>query len=287
MEDSFTFTFIDFGGDFSLTEMPCHDDKLFESHEHSKKRFRSAPNTPEKQTRGIRTLTKKANTGSVVKNFSQISAQSPLHKEAYGILYPDLPPLEPSKKLLTPQKFKEKTATPAKKCLFAISRRDLFKRVFSNTIVVANIFRYLSDGDLYRLSMVSRSLRDSLELDVSAYERYRRFSRAYEYSKENYRITPPKSPRRDDGLAEQSTDSKNFSYFCDVSIGTLSPFRPLLIVRVSDRQHAEQEPVVGEVSAVPQGVRGGELHRAVPGRQRLRLHLLPEVRQLRQRPRPV
>lgn len=62
----------------------------------------------------------------------------------------------------------------------------------------------------------------------------------------------------------------------DVSVG--------LTIDFPDRQGVEQEPVVGEVPAVQQAIRGGELHRAVSGHQQLRVHLLPEVQQLRQQP---
>ncbi|XP_018569958.1 uncharacterized protein LOC108909965 [Anoplophora glabripennis] len=206
--------------DLGSTEKPYHEIKICRNNEYGRKKFRSAPNTPKKQAWDVLDTPKRANTSSFVKNFSQINMQSPLNKEAYGILYPDLPPLEPCKKPLTPQKFKqnlEKTATPAKKCLFVTPRRDLFKKVFSNTIIVANIFRHLSDGDLYRLSMVSHSLKDSLRLDVNAYDRYRRFLYAHKSSKENYRITPPKSPEKEDSVAETDLDSKNFYYFCSIA----------------------------------------------------------------------
>lgn len=213
-----TSTVADYKADPESTEKPYHDSKIFKSNEHNKKRIRSAPNTPEKQTRGTRDLTKRANTSGITKSFSQVTMQSPLNKEAYGILYPYLPPLESCKKPLTPQKFKEKSTTQAKKCLFSVSQHSLFKRVFSNAVIVANIFRYMSDGDLYRLSMVSPSLKNSLALDVTAYGRYKRFSCDHKSSKENYRITPPKSPRKEDGAAEASPGSKNFYYFYDVSI---------------------------------------------------------------------
>ncbi|KAJ8957958.1 hypothetical protein NQ318_001957 [Aromia moschata] len=194
--------------------------KIFESYENATKKIRSAPNTPEMQLKPTRELGKKANTNSFVKNFSQFTVQSPLNKEAYGILYPDLPPLDPLRKPLTPQKFKEsleKSSTPAKKCLFTTSLKELFREVFTNNVIVSKIFVHLSDGDLYRLSMVSKTLKGSLMLDTKAYDRYCRFVRHYKGSKENYRITPPKSPKKDEGNAGDSPDSKNFYYFCSIA----------------------------------------------------------------------
>ncbi|KAJ8911322.1 hypothetical protein NQ315_017018 [Exocentrus adspersus] len=199
-------------------ETQYHERKIFKTNEH--KKIRSAPNTPQRQGTDSRDVARRANTSSFVKNFSQVNLQSPLNKEAYNILYPDLPPLEPCRKILTPQKFRDnlgKIITPAKKCLFTVSRRELFRKIFTNTIIVANIFKHLSDGDLYRLSMVSPSLKDALSLDAQAYDRYRKFLYAYRSSKENYRITPPKSPGKEDSLLETSPGSRNFHYFYDIA----------------------------------------------------------------------
>ncbi|KAJ8981925.1 hypothetical protein NQ317_002095 [Molorchus minor] len=67
--------------------------------------------------------------------------------------------------------------------------------------------------------MVSRSLKDSIMLNVKTYDRYRRFLHRHRSSKENYRITPPKSPQQKDNSLETISESKNFYYFCSVASG--------------------------------------------------------------------
>lgn len=185
-------------------------------------KFKSAPNTPQKQISSNKGYSRKANTNSFIKNFSQISvlAQSPLNKEAYDILYPDIPPLE-SLKTVTPQKIRDrldKASGPAKKCLFS-TRRDLFRKIVTNPIVMEHILKELSNGDLYRLSQVSKSLENAILCDVEASTRFKVYMKAFHTHKENYKITPPSSPEKDEeetGSASPST--KNHQEYWEVSI---------------------------------------------------------------------
>nr|XP_023011626.1 uncharacterized protein LOC111501926 [Leptinotarsa decemlineata] len=193
--------------------------KIFKSSDGVRK-FWSAPNTPEKLL--VKTVPHKANTNSIVKNFSQINVhtQSPLNKDAYDILYPNIPPLD-FKKTLTPQKFKtclDKSITPAKKCLFSLPKKELFRKIVTNNIIMERILRELSNGDLYRLGQVSRSLKDAILLDPKASNRYTGYLRVHHNHKENYRITPPSSPEQIiDSLKEPSPNSKNFVYFYKIA----------------------------------------------------------------------
>ncbi|CAG9820509.1 unnamed protein product [Phaedon cochleariae] len=205
-------------------EKICHFKKLFKPN-NIKRRFCSAPNTPEKQ---VQDNLKKSNTNSFIKNFAQVTVhtQSPLNKEALDILYPDLPPLEPVRKPLTPQKFRDsfdrsldRSATPAKKRLFSLSRKELFKSIVSNNIIMKKILRELSEGDLYRLGQVSKSLRDAILSDIDASGRYSGYMKIHHNYKENYKITPPPSPEKSDEHFENSLSSKNFAYFYSIASG--------------------------------------------------------------------
>lgn len=181
----------------------------------------SVPNTPEKQIIPNPIYSRKANTSSFLKHFSQISVhtQSPLNKEAYDILYPDLPPLE--SKSLTPQKIKDrfdKASGVAKKCLFTHSKRELFKQIVTNPIIMSKIFKELSNGDLYRLSQVSESLKHSILLDFESSQRYHNYMKSFCKYKENYRITPPSSPEKnEEDTNSWSPSSKKHRDFWNVS----------------------------------------------------------------------
>lgn len=186
-------------------------------------KFKSAPNTPEKQITTSKGYPKKANTNSFIKNFSQVNVhtQSPLNKEAYEILYPDLPPLESVKKMITPQKIwdrLDKAAGPAKKCLFSLSKRESFRRIVTNPIIMRRILKELSNGDLYRLSQVSTSLENSILSDVEASGRYIKYKKDYYVQKENYKITPPSSPEKVEEIGSSSPSTKKHQEFWEVSI---------------------------------------------------------------------
>lgn len=139
--------------------------------------YHSVPNTPQKQIVSSNICSKKANTSSFIKTFSQISvqSQSPLNKEAYDILYPELPPLERQKKTVTPQKTRESLSkygnSSSKKYVFSSSHKELFKKIICNNIIMGRILKELSTGDLYRLSQVSQSLKDAILTDTEASKR--------------------------------------------------------------------------------------------------------------------
>lgn len=162
-------------------------------------KFVSAPNTPEKQTTPTRGYPRKAHTNSFVKNFSQISVhtQSPLNKEAYDILYPDLPQLESLKKAITPHKIKDRIHRATDLAHKSLSKRELFKKIVTNPIIMQKILKELSTGDLYRLSQVSVCLENAILDDVKASGRFITYMKAYHSHKENYKITPPSSPEKD------------------------------------------------------------------------------------------
>lgn len=162
-------------------------------------KFSSVPSTPEKQITSLKGCSK---TNSFIKNFSQISVhtQSPLNKESYEILYPDIPSLD-SKKSVTPQKIRDrldKGAPPPKRSLFTLSKRELFQRIITNPIIMQTILKELSNGDLYRLSQVSRSLEFAVKQNVDASGRFNSYMKTFHSTKENYRITPPSSPEKDE-----------------------------------------------------------------------------------------
>lgn len=170
----------------------------------------SVPSTPEKQILSSTGHPKKANTNSFIKSFSQINvhSQSPLNKEAYEILYPDLPQLE--SKLITPQKICDrlnKTTGTIKKCLFSVSKKELFKRITTNPIIMHIILKELSNGDLYRLSQTSNSLKNAILYDAHASNRFTNYMKSFHMTKENYEITPPSSPEKDE--TENSRASPN------------------------------------------------------------------------------
>lgn len=167
---------------------------------------------------------KKANTHSFVKNLSQINVhtQSPHIKEYINILYPELPSLESQKKSVTPQKMRDrldKVTGPAKKCLFSSSKKESFRKVVTNNIIMQQILKHLSSGDLYRLSQVSRSFEDAILYDVDASERFITYKKTYYSLKENYKITPPSSPEKDEQeVGSLSPCSRKHQEFREVSV---------------------------------------------------------------------
>lgn len=187
--------------------------------ENKNRRSCSVPNTPEQQVKCARdSISKRPNTNSFVKNFSQfgIQSQSPLNKEVYSILYPELPSLEPIKKPATPLKV-EKGCSQAKKRLFYQPRLSPLRQILSNSIIMNKILKQLSNGDLYRLAKVSIRFREAILNDFESCSRFLEYTQFYKNHKENYKITPPNSPEKDDGMdIEGNLDSKNFTYFYQV-----------------------------------------------------------------------
>lgn len=103
---------------------------------------------------------------------SSCSAPSPL-KEQHDILYPTLKPLDQMRKHLTPQKFKGPNSIPVKKRVYVpeTTTRISLMKVLHNDVVMDHVFKYLSNGDLFRVSMVSRGFRDALLTNFTASNR--------------------------------------------------------------------------------------------------------------------
>ncbi|XP_050505714.1 uncharacterized protein LOC126883985 [Diabrotica virgifera virgifera] len=179
------------------------------------KKFYSVPNTPDQQIKYGRDTLAKSNTNSFVKNFSQfgMQSQSPLHKEAYEILYPELPPLE-CKKSTTPLKI-DKSNLQAKKRLFYKPQQNLLNKIISNHVIMNKILKDLSNGDLYRLAKVSKAFKEAILRDIDASIRFAVSTDYYKGYKENYRITPPTSPEQIeyDTEAQTSPRAKRFQEF--------------------------------------------------------------------------
>lgn len=101
------------------------------------------------------------------------------------------------RKTLTPQKGgigSKRIFSPAKKRLFEPTRVDPMKYFKGNSIVLGKIFENLSDGDLYRVSLVSKNWNGAVLSDRKACTRYQGFVERQKVNKENYSITPPDSP---------------------------------------------------------------------------------------------
>lgn len=128
------------------------------------------------------------------KPHSSFYNESP-YKETLDILYPTKRVI-PARKTLTPQKgnSSKKIFSPAKKRLFEPTRVDPMKYFKGNAIVLSKIFENLSDGDLYRTSMVNKNWKEALFSDRKAHTRYLGFLERHKINKENYTITPPDSP---------------------------------------------------------------------------------------------
>lgn len=126
--------------------------------------------------------------------------ESPV-KEAHDILYANLKPIV--RKPFSPFKFREsadKTASPVRKCLFDSNEKlrlqRLFTQVIFNPVITSVLYKYLSDGDIYRLSLVSASLKDAVYMNVGARNRYEIYMKHHKLNKENYQQTPPSSPEK-------------------------------------------------------------------------------------------
>lgn len=179
------------------------------------------PSTPEAHMKAFDCTPKKSS--SFQKCSSACSVPSPL-KEQHDILYPNLKPLDPLRKPLTPQKFREKldkigqNSTPFKRSLFVSRDNRLFSRILTNDVVMGKIFEYLSNGDLFRVSMVSTGFRVALSRNAKAGHRYQTYRESHKKNKENYKITPPSSPENlgifPDGAV--SPNSRNFVDFIEL-----------------------------------------------------------------------
>lgn len=169
-------------------------------HDNSKDSFHkiAIPATPEKRI-GYYEEAKKFKTDYY---FNLKVNESPV-KEAHDILYANLKPN--NKKLFSPFKTREcldKFSSPVKKCLFESNEKTriqkLFTQVISNPVIMSVMYSYLSDGDIYRLSLASGSLKDSVFMNIEARNRYEIFMEGHRENKENYQRTPPNSPEKSD-----------------------------------------------------------------------------------------
>lgn len=79
----------------------------------------------------------------------------------------------PQRKPLTPQKLKEKISRDSTSYRKVISKEDrLIGGILTNVVIMGKIFSYISDGDLFRLSEVSRDFKNALERNSSAKIRF-------------------------------------------------------------------------------------------------------------------
>lgn len=117
------------------------------------------------------------------------------YKEAIDILYPAKVGIPASKSLAPPKRIgANRIFSPAKKRLFESDRVDPMKRFGGIEVILRKIFEYLSDGDLYRISMVSKTWNTALLTERRASARYKDFVEKHKVNKENYSITPSDSP---------------------------------------------------------------------------------------------
>ncbi|CAG9770751.1 unnamed protein product [Ceutorhynchus assimilis] len=150
---------------------------------------------------------------------SACSVPSPL-KEQHDILYPTLKSLEPMKKPLTPQKFKEKigqNSTPL--ATRFIPQDNLLKKVLGNNLIMGKVFEYLSNGDLFRVCMVSTDFKNAVHTNYKATLRCGNYKQFHRTNKENYKITPPSSPESNNLFPEGSVspNSQKFAEFAETA----------------------------------------------------------------------
>lgn len=121
------------------------------------------------------------------------------YKEACDILYPAKPVVS-GRKTLTPQKVNgvKRIFSPAKKRLFGPTRVDPMLYFVGKSPILEKIFENVSNGDLFRISMVSKTWNEALMSDAKASVRYRDFIEKHRVNKENYSVTPPDSPSSPD-----------------------------------------------------------------------------------------
>lgn len=162
-------------------------------------------------------------------------SESPL-KEAIDILYPTKPSV-PLRKSATPQKVfgGKKIYSPAKKRLFNETslKKDPMKYFAGHSLIIAKIFANLSGGDLYRVSLVSKTWNTALFSDTRAYNRYKDYIDSQKINKENYSITPPNSPPSPDS-PPVSPGSRQFHAYMKLA-KTLNPNQTLRKCPVCNR----------------------------------------------------
>ncbi|XP_019769365.2 uncharacterized protein LOC109543880 [Dendroctonus ponderosae] len=156
---------------------------------------------------------------------SACSAPSPL-KEQHDILYPTLKPLDQMRKHLTPQKCKDKTgpnSIAVKKRLYVpeTTTRISLMKLLHNDVVMDHVFKYLSNGDLFRVSMVSTGFRNALLSNFMASNRCGMYKELHKKNKENYKITPPSSPESQCLFPEGSVSPSRINFAKFVEIGSL------------------------------------------------------------------
>lgn len=169
------------------------------------------PSTPEFHSKTFESTPKKSE--SFLKYASACSVASPL-KEQHDILYPSLKPLKPLK-------IKERfdrigyNSTLFKSNVVRDSKK--FREFISNDVIMEKVFSYLSDGDLFRVSMIP-SFKDAISRNLKITERYEKFKECHKNNKENYKITPPSSPETQQLFSDGSSSpsSKNFRDFVDL-----------------------------------------------------------------------
>lgn len=132
--------------------------------------------------------------------------------EAQQLLYPNLKEVKSSPNLKLGRDILLNSS--AKKALFLTST---FYNIVRTPVIMENIFQYLSNGDLYRFGMVSKCCLKAIESNKLTNERYLAYKEIYKVNKENYRITPPNSPEKNDTLSNNTEASnENFVYFLNM-----------------------------------------------------------------------
>lgn len=220
-------------------------------------------------------------------NVAYCNKSSPYRKEAIDILYPSKPVIP--RKLLTPQKYgssgssvdssggvKKRIFSPAKKRLFEpVIRVDPMKYFKGNSIILGKIFANLSDGDLYRVSMVSKEWKRALGYDRKVFNRYQNFVGKHKVNKENYSITPPDSPPSPDSPAV-SPGSRQFYAFYKVQLQMLRGISVLfkyVFLNLSVGNDSGARPNSYKMSNLQQTCHNRQRHIPMP-EFKLRLHLL-------------
>lgn len=144
------------------------------------------PNTPEKQISLTTTV-----------------VSSPI-QESRKILYSNI-------KIVKPER-ERKSILRSK--FVASNSQNLLVKILNINVIMDVILKYLSGGDLYRFSLVSKSFHEALERNKDAFLRYQTFKHNYKDNKENYVITPPGSP--DKCESPPRTNSETFNKFVRV-----------------------------------------------------------------------
>ncbi|KAL1501778.1 hypothetical protein ABEB36_007043 [Hypothenemus hampei] len=150
-------------------------------------RLVTPPATPKSHFKAFESTPKKLSL--FPRTSSACSVPSPL-KEQHDILYPNLTPL---KKPFSSQKFLKQS--PRNRPIESFTtEKKLFNQILNNDIIMDQVFKYLSNGDLFRVSMVSGDFQEALNRNLNASQRYILYKESHKVNKENYKITPPSSP---------------------------------------------------------------------------------------------